>query len=96
MSTPVWRLPKAADDLLEIWLYIARDNVSAADKVLDSIDARCRMLAEFPEIGTLREDIGPSVRVLVVGNYLVLYRARDDRVDIVRVLHGARDLRDLL
>jgi toxin ParE1/3/4 len=54
------------------------------------------MLAEFPEIGTLREDIGPSVRVLVVGNYLVLYRARDDRVDIVRVLHGARDLRDLL
>jgi toxin ParE1/3/4 len=96
LSIRVWRHPKAHDDLLEIWLYIARDTVTAADRLLDRIESRCARLADFPEIGPTREDIGRGVRVLTVGNYLVLYRASRDRVDIVRVVHGARDLRDFL
>jgi toxin ParE1/3/4 len=96
VSVQVWRHPRAAEDLLDIWLFIARYSVAAADKFLDRIEERCRMLVAFPEIGAVREDIGPGVRVLTVDRYLVLYRARRDRVDIVRVLHGARDISDLL
>lgn len=96
MSIRVWRHPKAQDDLLEIWLYIAKDNVTAADRLLDRIASKCAGLADFPEIGPAREDIGRRVRVLTVGNYVVLYRTNKDRVDIVRVVHGARDLRDFL
>ena len=96
MSIRVWRHPKAQDDLLEIWLYIAKDNVSAADRLLDRIASKCARLADFPEIGPAREDIGRDVRALTVGNYLVLYRASKERVDVVRVVHGARDLRDFL
>jgi toxin ParE1/3/4 len=96
VSIRVWRHPKAQDDLLEIWLHIAKDNVAAADRLLDRIASRCAGLADFPEIGPAREDIGRGVRVLTVGNYLVLYRANRERVDIVRVVHGARDLRNFV
>jgi toxin ParE1/3/4 len=93
VSVRVWKHPKAQDDLLEIWLRIAKENVAAADRLLDQIELKCRTLVDFPEIGPPREDIGRGVRVLTVGNYLVLYRAGRQRAEIVRVVHGARDLR---
>ncbi len=96
MSVRVWRHPKADDDLLEIWLFIARDSVSAADRLLNTIEEKCSMLADHSAIGPARDDIGPGIRILSAGSYLVLYRLRKDRVDIVRVVHGARDLRDIV
>lgn len=54
------------------------------------------MLADHSAIGPARDDIGPGIRILSAGSYLVLYRLRKDRVDIVRVVHGARDLRDIV
>lgn len=95
MSLRVWRHPKADDDLLEIWLFVARDSVRAADRLLDSIEEKCRLLATYPAIGPARDDIGPGIRTVSVGPYIVLYRQREDRVDIVRVVHGARNLSDL-
>lgn len=53
-------------------------------------------LADFPESGTPRSELGPGLRSLVVGHYLVLYRVGPDSVDIVRVVHGARELRALI
>lgn len=95
MRARIWRHPKAEEDLLEIWLFIARDSASAADRLLDRIDQKCRALADHPAIGPVRSDLGPDIRVLFVGRYLVLYRVRRQRIEIVRVVHGARDLRDL-
>jgi len=40
--------------------------------------------------------IGPNVRSIVIGRYLLLYRVEDDRVDVVRVVHGAMDVEGLL
>ena len=95
MSLQVWRHPKAADDLLEIWLYIGRDNVRAADRLLARIEESCSKLVDYPAIGPARDDIGPGIRMLSVGRYLILYRQRRDRVEIVRVVHGARDVSNL-
>lgn len=94
--TRVWRHPKADDDLLDIWLFIARDDVAAADRLLKAIEEKCALLAEHPEIGPAQPDIGDDVRVLVVRSYLVLYRLAAGRVEIVRVVHGARKLGDVL
>jgi toxin ParE1/3/4 len=86
---------QAREDLMAIWAYVADDNPSAADRVLDTLDARMMRLAEYPLLGPARPDIAPDLRYLVSGNYLVLYRVRSESVEVVRVLHGARNLKAL-
>jgi toxin ParE1/3/4 len=82
--------PRAETDLVEIWDFIARDDPGAADRQLDRIEAQCQLLASNPRLGRLRPEIAHDARAWVVGRYLILYRALDDGVEIVRVVHGAR------
>lgn len=90
-SLSVDRTPAAEDDLIEIWLHIARDNPSAADRFLDRIAERIALLADFPEAGPERPDIAADLRMLPIGDYVVLNRFAGTRIEIVRVVHGARD-----
>jgi toxin ParE1/3/4 len=87
------RSPASKKDLVYIWQWIALENSAAADKVLNSISNRILQLAEFPNLGRPRPDILGDARALTVGNYLVLYRFADGTITIVRVVHGARDLK---
>ncbi|MFW8643207.1 type II toxin-antitoxin system ParD family antitoxin [Rhizobium beringeri] len=89
---PVIRTNRADEDLMEIWSYIAVDNISAADRVLDAIEARWDNLARHPYSGVARDDIAPGIRHLVSGEYLTLYRLRGGAIEIVRVLHGRRKI----
>lgn len=84
------RTPQAHADLLDIWLYIAAENPNAADRVLDVIHHRLQQLAQHPYTGLLREDIGPGIRRVVIGQYLAFYSVSADAVDVLRVLHGKR------
>jgi len=88
----VSRTTKAEEDLVEIWLYIADDNPDAADKVLDEIDNACQLLARSPQCGRLRKELAPKLRSFPTGNYVIFYRPQDDGIEVIRVLHGARDL----
>ena len=85
-------LLQAQKDLLEIWQYIAQDNPDAADKILDRIDKKCRALADYPYMGREREDIHLGLYSFPVNNYVIFYRPAGDGIEIVRVLHGARDV----
>jgi toxin ParE1/3/4 len=89
------RTAEADNDLLSIWRYIAEDKPQAATGLIRTIDAKCVLLAENPLLGQARPDIAPDFRYFVVGNYLILYREAPDGVEIIRVLHGARNLRVL-
>lgn|ERR687892_2015666 len=60
------RRPKAETDLLEIWLYIAQDSPRAADRLLDRIEAQCRLLADNPRLGRPRPEIAPEARAWTV------------------------------
>jgi toxin ParE1/3/4 len=51
--------------------------------------------AARPGIRRRKPNIGAEVRALTIGNYLVLYRLAEQRVEIVRVVHGARDVSTL-
>jgi toxin ParE1/3/4 len=86
------RSPAAENDLIDIWFGIATDSPLAADRFLDTVAARILQLASFPESDPKRPDIGTEVRALTIGNYLVLYRLAEQRVEVVRVVHGARDV----
>lgn len=88
----IQRTAQAEEDLIEIWIYIAQDSPLAADRVLNDIEERFEGLADNPLMGRLRPDIAAELRYFTVGKYLILYRAVPDGVQIVRVIHGARDL----
>ena len=90
------RIASAAEkDLEEIWLYIAVDNVDAADKFIDRVLDQLGFLAGTPRMGRSRNDIVPNLRSWPVGNYVVFYRDTAVALEIVRVLHGARDVDSL-
>jgi toxin ParE1/3/4 len=91
----LFRTRRARQDLIEIWEHVAADNPAAADALLDRIDDACSRLIDHPRLGPARDDIRPGLRYLVVGDYLVLYRIIDEGIEIVRVVHGRRDLFNL-
>lgn len=82
----------AREDLVDIWAHIAVDDPAAADRVLDKLDEAAVHLADNPQMGPARDDIRPGLRYLVSGSYLLLYRSADDEIEIVRAVHGRRDL----
>ncbi|WP_421934002.1 type II toxin-antitoxin system RelE/ParE family toxin [Phenylobacterium sp.] len=90
------RTPVALHDLSNVWLTIALDNPNAADRVVSRIYDAEERLADFPELGRVRPELLPDLRSWAVGDYVILYRIEPDAVVIVRILHGARDLGDLL
>jgi toxin ParE1/3/4 len=91
----VLRTRRARQDLIDIWRHIGNDDPAAADRLLDRIDARCALLADHPQLGPERTDIRPGLHYLVVERYLILYRTIAEGIEIVRVVHGARDLPNL-
>lgn len=86
------RSPLAKADLREIADLIARDNLNAALRLLDQVDTVCQRLAEFPGMGPQRDELQPGLRSFPIGNYLLIYRAVPGGIELVRVLHGARNL----
>ena len=81
---------QTGEDLIDIWLYIARDNPSAAYTLLDTIEEKGQMPAENPELGQARPDIANYFRHLPIVRYLILYRMVPDGIESVRVVHGMR------
>jgi toxin ParE1/3/4 len=82
--------------LIELWLYVARDNPKAADALLDRLDKACQRLSKNPRLGPARPDLAAEMRYMPVGRYLILYRETAKGIEIVRFLHGARRLIDHL
>jgi toxin ParE1/3/4 len=85
----------ARDDIGGIWDYVAAENLRSADRVLLRFDARLKVLRQFPETGVARPDIDQTARMLVEHPYVIVYRGLPDVVQIVRVLHGARNIASL-
>lgn len=92
MASKVLKSPVAERDLDEIWFYIAKDNIDAADRVLRRIQDKCRQYAAQPLMGDLRDDLAENLRNFVVGSYVIFYRPLTDGIEVVRVIHGARDV----
>jgi toxin ParE1/3/4 len=92
----VSKSPQARLDLVEIWRYIAEESLLSADSVLMDIDEKLRMIAEFPEIGRLRNELAQDLRCFPVGKYIIFYRPVKNGIEVVRVLHGSRDIEEIL
>jgi plasmid stabilization system protein ParE len=86
--------PAAENDLFEIWACIAANNIEAADRVEAEIFDACARLAERPHLGHLRRDLTDKpVRFFPVrGTYLIVYDPATEPLEVIRILHGARDV----
>jgi toxin ParE1/3/4 len=82
----------AGADLEGVWLFIAQDDPHMADRFVRSIVSRFPALAAMPFMGRQREELAARLRSFPVSNYIIFYRPMEDGIEIVRVLHGARDL----
>jgi toxin ParE1/3/4 len=91
-------LPQAQEDAIEQAVYIAQDNLQAADRFLEALERSCELLATMPEMGSRRTFDNPAladVRMMPIKGFekhLIFYRASPDGVEVIRIVHGARDL----
>ena len=88
--------------MIEIYIYIGLDNPSAAERIFDAVRAKAESLINYPRLGVRRPEIRPSSRILVEGPYLILYETHPDsdqgaidEVEIVRIVDGRRNLKNL-
>lgn len=92
-SYRIRRTASANNDLLEAWLYVAEESLSAADRLLDMIDADIRSLLEHPRMGRKRDELGKDLRSWPTSTpYIVFYFLQNHDIIIARVLHHARDV----
>lgn len=87
-----WSDP-ARDDLAELVHYIGRDSVFYARRFGAKVVLATRRLGRFPKCGrTIPEAEDTSLREIIVQGYRVMYRLEADRVLILAVIHGSRDM----
>ena len=84
--------PRAVADADAIWDFIAADNPRAADALLDRLDRALSMLAENPLAGRERAELAQDIRSFPVGNYVIFYTPTKDGIEVIRLLHGSRDV----
>jgi len=94
MSRYVVTIP-ARQDIKEISRYLIGYSSTAARRLREKFKQRCKLLADFPEMGQSRDELQPGLRSVPVENYLIFYRPIPNGVEIVRVVSGYRDLEEV-
>jgi toxin ParE1/3/4 len=89
------RTSDARYDLTAIWLSIAKDNLPAADRLMDRIENTLESMSKSPYMGEAVDYLRPGARRFMVGNYQLFYEPMDDGIRLLRVYHAARRIEDL-
>ena len=88
----VTRRPLAAADILDIWDHIAEDSLDQADRWVDKLDEKFKLIATHPLMGRARHELAADLRSFPFGRYVIFYAPVDGGIDVVRLLHSARDV----
>ena len=83
----------AQADLLQAWLYVADENLAAADGLLEAIEHDAGVLLHQPLMGRARPELGRLVRIWPTSTpYILYYFSENTGITVLRVLHHARDV----
>lgn len=85
----------AAEDLKEIWEYVAQVNENAAAKLVKEINRKLILLRDSPLIGLEQNKYLVGLRSFVFKNYYIFYLPLNDGIDVLRVLHSSRDIESI-
>ncbi len=85
---------QANEDLYEIWHYIAIENQNPenAERFIDSIDKALYTLAQNTKIGSAKNEYQKGLRQFAFKKYLIFYFPLKNGIEVIRIIHGARDL----
>lgn len=86
------RIAARADrDIRRLHQHISKTSQAGADSFLKKILAKIHWIAETDFTGVPRDDIAPGLRAFPFRDRCIYYRRYEDRIVILRVLHGAQD-----
>lgn len=101
MSLTLFTRFQAKSDIVEMADHIAQDSLESAEAFIAAVEATLLLLAEMPGVGATREYQDPALFGLRIwpvqgfGRYLIFYREVSGRLEVVRVLHAARNIAQL-
>lgn len=84
--------PRARNDLLEIWAYLAQYSPETADMWIARILETADVLAAFPYLGRVRAELAGSPRSIAIESFVLFYDATPTSIRVLRILHGSRDI----
>lgn len=91
-----YRLTRAAkQDLMGIGAFYAKVNPAAGVELVQALMARFWVLNELPGLGRVRPEY-LGLHAFPIRNYLILYRPYGSGIEIIRIVHQHRDIRNLL
>ncbi|ACK71607.1 plasmid stabilization system [Gloeothece citriformis PCC 7424] len=102
MAYRIKKRPQVIRDLIELATYIAENNLEASEQFLRAAEETFQQLAKLPMMGKICQFKNPlltNIRQQAVKGfrrYLIFYRLSESEIEIVRVLHGSRDLEAIL
>jgi toxin ParE1/3/4 len=88
----VLRTEHAEDDLIEILTGFRSRAPALADRFEADFEEKTQLLARFPLMGRERSELAPRLRSSLVKPYLILDRPIEDGIEIIRIVHGSRDV----
>jgi toxin ParE1/3/4 len=101
MNLPVLPLPAATADITELYYYFLEREENLGERFLECLSETYEMISNMPEMGELYRFRTPAMKdarirsVKKFSHYLIFYRIETNRIEILRVLHGARDYDNL-
>lgn len=89
--------PAAENDLINLWVYIARDNPDAANRVYQAAEKTLETIASMPGMGTIYQSRWAKLKgirffpVNQFPKYIIYYREIKEGIEIIRILHGSME-----
>ncbi|MBX7149843.1 type II toxin-antitoxin system RelE/ParE family toxin [bacterium] len=83
---------QAVNDLESIFDYLSEKSPQSAARFSENLEAKCGKLTLSPAMGKMRNELILGLRSLPVGKYIIFYRQKNKNIEIIRLLHGARDI----
>lgn len=84
--------PEAVQDLDEISNYFLPRNVEAGKRWFQAFNQKCQQLVKFPLMGRSYANIRLDLRGVPLEGFVIFYRVAGDRLEIIRVVSGKRNL----
>ncbi len=84
--------PDAKADLREIWDYVSEDSQLQADRLIERFREKLTYLAKWNTMGRPRPELTAKCRSFPFGKYCLYFRPLEDGIEVLRVLHSARDI----
>lgn len=85
----------ASQDLEEISDYFLDVSIDAGERFVEGFNKKCQYLARYPYIDKSYAQLKPGLRGISLVNHIIFYRVLEERIEILRVISGHRNLQDI-